>query len=98
MEYRNSLLLDPADCATDGLCDGLPIRKHLAPELEEKGSLRAQEDWNELVAPLSDFKGGLAPVHSFMAVSLPECLPDRFEVVSYANEFAFMHDGKAIPP
>ncbi|KAK7972508.1 geranylgeranyl diphosphate synthase [Apiospora saccharicola] len=28
-----------------------------------------------------------------MAVSLPECLPDRFEIVSYANEFAFLHDG-----
>ncbi|KAF3070604.1 Ophiobolin F synthase [Daldinia childiae] len=27
-----------------------------------------------------------------MAVSLLECLPDRFEIVSYANEFAFLQD------
>jgi hypothetical protein len=93
MEYNYSYILDPALYDTDGLCDGLLVRKHVAEDLEEIGTFRAQQDWRAMVAPLSNYKGGLGPRHSFMAVSMPECLPDRFEIVSYANEFAFLHDG-----
>ncbi|KAH9990889.1 terpenoid synthase [Xylariaceae sp. FL0662B] len=93
MEYQYSNLLHPSQYETDGLCDGLSVRKHVAEDLEEIGTFKAQEDWRDLVAPISNFKGGLGHKHSFMAVSLPECLPDRFEIVSYANEFAFLHDG-----
>ncbi|KAI0116203.1 terpenoid synthase [Hypoxylon sp. NC0597] len=92
MEYQYSNLLDVSQYETDGLCDGLSVRKHIDEDLEEIGTFKAQEDWRDLVAPISNYKGGLGPKHSFMAVSLPECLPDRFEIVSYANEFAFLHD------
>ncbi|KAL9620401.1 MAG: hypothetical protein Q9160_005101 [Pyrenula sp. 1 TL-2023] len=92
MEYQYSNLLHPSQYETEGLCDGLPVRKHVAEDLEEIGTYSAQEDWKNLVAPLTNYKGGLSHQHSFMAVSLPECLPDRFEIVSYANEFAFLHD------
>jgi hypothetical protein len=93
MQYEFSNLLETSQYETDGLCDGIPVRKHIAEDLEEVGAFKAQEDWRKLVAPLSNYKGGLGPSHNFMAVSLPECLPERFEVVSYANEFAFLHDG-----
>lgn len=96
MEYHHSDLLPPSQYETNGLCDGLPVRKHVAEDLEEIGTFKAQEDWRSMVAPLSHYKGGLGPKHSFMAVSLPECLPERFEIVCYANEFAFLHDGKLI--
>jgi hypothetical protein len=96
MDYQFSKLLDPAELRTHGLCDGIPVRKHIAEDLEEIGTYRAQADWSRLVEPLEDYKGGLGPLHSFMAVSLPECLPERFEVVCYANEFAFLHDGMTI--
>ncbi|KAF2866567.1 isoprenoid synthase domain-containing protein [Massariosphaeria phaeospora] len=92
MEYQHSVRLLPGQYQTEGLCDGLSVRKHVAEDLEEIGTFNAQEDWRNLVAPMSNYKGGLGPKHSFMAVSLPECLPDRFEIVSYANEFAFLHD------
>ncbi|KAK7743724.1 hypothetical protein SLS62_010455 [Diatrype stigma] len=92
MEYQYSTILQLPEYETDGLCDGLPVRKHVAEDLEEVGAFKAQEDWRDLVAPISKYRGGLGPKHSFMAVSLPECLPDRFEIVSYANEFAFLHD------
>jgi hypothetical protein len=93
MEYRYSNLLDPSQYDTDGLCDDLPVRKHVAKDLEEVGTFKAQEDWRDLVAPISNFKGGLARDHNVMSLTLPECLPDRFEIVSYATEFAFLHDG-----
>jgi hypothetical protein len=28
-----------------------------------------------------------------MQVTVPECLPERLETISYANEFAFLYDG-----
>jgi hypothetical protein len=57
------------------------------------GTLEAQKDWENLVCPLQEHKGGLGPNYGFMTVSMPECLPERFEIVSYANEFAFLYDG-----
>ena len=93
MQYRYSAVVDPSTYQTEGLCEGIPVRKHVAADLEEVGSFRAQEDWRDAVGTLGDFKGGLGPNYSFMAVSVPECLPDRLEIISYANEFAFLHDG-----
>ena len=93
MEYKFSKLVHPDEYTTDGLCEGIPLRKHVAADLEEIAIFQAQADWSRLVEPLEDYKGGLGPIHSFMAVCMPECLPERFEVVSYANEFAFLHDG-----
>ncbi|KAI0846488.1 putative geranylgeranyl diphosphate synthase [Daldinia vernicosa] len=92
MKYQYSILLYSSQDETDGLCDGLPVRKHINEDLEEIGTLKAQEDWRDLVAPISNYKGGLGHKHNFMTVLLPECLPDRFEIVSYANEFAFLQD------
>lgn len=95
MEYQYSTLLDSSAYETEGLCDGLPLRVHNNPIKEEIGTIRAQEDWNRLINPIRHYKGGLAAEHSFMAMCVPECLPDRLEIISYANEFAFLHDGTA---
>jgi hypothetical protein len=59
---------------------------HNNPELEDKGTLRAQEDWKKYVGPLENYKGGLGPKCNIMAVSIPECLPERLEIISYVNE------------
>ena len=93
MEYLFSTLMDTSAYETEGLCDGLPLRVHNDPLQEEIGTIRAQEDWSRLVSPLSYYAGGLAAQHSFMAMSVPECIPERLEIISYANEFAFLHDG-----
>lgn len=96
MFYKFSTVLGPSEYETEGLCDGIPVRKHVAADLEEIGTFQAQADWAHFVGPLRNYKGGLGPAHSFMSVSLPECLPERLEVVSYANEFAFLHDGTSL--
>ena len=94
MEYQYSRIVDPSEYVPEGLCEGIPLRTHNNPELEDIGALRAQEDWNKRVAPVPSFRGALGPEYSFITVTIPECLPDRLELVSYANEFAFLHDGK----
>lgn len=93
MDYLYSTVVDPSTYETDGLAEGIPLRVHAYPELEEKGVFLAQEDWREVVGPMDDYRGLLGPRFSFMAVSIPECLPDRLEIISYASEFAVLHDG-----
>ena len=94
MEYKYSTIVDPSTYETEGLCDGIPLRLHMYPDLEDVGTFRAQEDWKSFVHPVDNYRGGLGPKYSFMAVSVPECLPERLEIISYANEFAFLHDGE----
>ncbi|KAI0406434.1 putative geranylgeranyl diphosphate synthase [Xylaria palmicola] len=92
MEYKYSSIVDPSTYETHGLCDGIPLRCHQQPELEEIETLRCQEDWRKWVSPLGFYKGGLGPRWNFMAITVPECLPERLGVLGYANELAFLHD------
>lgn len=94
MDFRYSTIVDPASYDAKGLCGNLAIRKHNYADLEEVGAFRAQEDWTRLVGPLGKFRGGLAPLHSIMSITMPECEPERLEIISYADEFAFMYDGE----
>ena len=93
MEYQFSSLISESAYETEGLCDGIPVRRHNYPDLETTGTIQAQRDWARLVAPLENHNGGLGPRYNFMAISMPECIPARFSIVSYANEFAFLYDG-----
>ncbi|KAF5629804.1 uncharacterized protein FTJAE_8449 [Fusarium tjaetaba] len=59
---------------------------------EIDGALRAQKDWTRYVRPVHGYKGGLANPYGFISVTIPECRAERLEIVSYANEFAFLYD------
>ena len=98
MEYHFSKLVDPSTYETYGLCNGVTLRKHQDPDKENKGALRAQSDWSKLVSSVGFYKGGLGPEFNFVQVTVPECLPERLEIVSYANEFAFLYDGSSFIP
>ncbi|VUC25193.1 unnamed protein product [Clonostachys rosea] len=89
MEYKYSEIIE---YDTQGLCLDIPVRKHLNAGLEDRGSREARADWEKFVGPLSQNAGAYCEGHSFVAISVPDCLPDRLEVISYANEFAFLHD------
>ncbi|KAM7213319.1 Isoprenoid synthase domain containing protein [Rhypophila decipiens] len=77
---------------THGLADGIPLRIHKDQFTETKAALQAQRDWSSQVYPVDRYYGGLGQCFSFIRVTIPECLPDRLEIVSYANEFAFLYD------
>ncbi|KAK8047539.1 geranylgeranyl pyrophosphate synthase [Apiospora saccharicola] len=94
MEYKFSSVVDPSTYETHGLCDGIPLRCHHQPELEEIEAFRCQEDWRRWVGPLGFYKGGLGPRWNFIAITVPECRPDRLAILGYANELAFLHDGE----
>ncbi|KAJ4294097.1 hypothetical protein N0V90_007787 [Kalmusia sp. IMI 367209] len=92
MEFRHSDVLAPGEYRDDGLANGIPLRIHRDPFQEIAGSLRAQNDWNSSVSPVRDYQGGLGHPFSFIRVTIPECIPERLEIISYANEYAFLYD------
>ena len=94
MEFRYSEIIDPSTYETEGLCKGILLRKHKDQFREDVGAIKAQEDWTRLVSRVEHYKGGLGARFDFVSVTVPECLPERLEILAYANEFAFLYDGK----
>ncbi|KAI5866412.1 terpenoid synthase [Durotheca rogersii] len=92
MEFRYSKEVDSSCYETRGLGGGIPLRTHENSLAEVKGTLQAQRDWSRYVRPVGEYRGGLGGRYSMICVTIPECLPDRLEVVSYANEFALLYD------
>jgi hypothetical protein len=90
--YSQELKLESLD-ALD-LTAGIPLRINQNVDLEFRGIGRAHSDWERYVGKLHGFHGGRGPRFGFISACIPECLPERMEIVSYANEFAFLHDGK----
>ena len=94
LDYKYSTIIDWSTYDTQDLCKGIDLRSHVAGDLEEVGAFRVQEDWRRLVGPLEKpYRGGLGPDLSFITTAVPECLPDRPEITSYALEFGIIHDG-----
>lgn len=93
MEYKFSDEVDREVYEDHGLAHDIPLRVHKDLTSEIKGALRAQRDWSRSVRPILGYQGGLGDQYSFIRVTVPECLPERLEIISYANEFAFLYDG-----
>ena len=96
MDFLYSEAVKQGTYRDDGLANDLQLRLHRDSYKEIKGTLRAQEDWDRTVSSVKDYHGGLGDHFSFVRVTIPECLPDRLEIVSYANEYAFLYDGTSI--
>lgn len=94
MDFRYSELISPDTYKTDGLCHGICLRRHKDPLGEIRGAIRCQRDWSKRIGPVRNYKGTLGTPFSFMRVTVPESLPERLEIISYANEFAFLYDGR----
>ncbi|KAL2802056.1 Ophiobolin F synthase [Aspergillus granulosus] len=93
MEYRYSTVVDKSKWDPEGVIEDIPLRKHEAGDLEEVGSFRVQEDWRRLVGPVENpYRGSLGPEISFITYTVPECLPERLEAISYGLDYGFLHD------
>lgn len=94
MDFRHSEKIDPNTYSTDDdLCRGIDLRMHKDPVGEIRGVTRCQNDWSKLVSPARNYRGALGDPFSFIRVTIPECLPERLEIISYADEYAFLYDG-----
>ena len=94
MDFSYSDVLTCPDYDARDLHGTVPVRRSRFGDLEHKGSARCQNDWSRNVKVLQNYEGGLAGPYSVMQVCIPECLPERLEMISYANEFAFLYDGE----
>jgi hypothetical protein len=96
MQSSFSEVVNPASYKTDGLDIDVPFRMHKSWMQEEKAVLMAQQDWSRSVYPLANYHGGLGSRYHFVSATIPDCLPERFHVIAYANEFAFLYDGNFV--
>jgi hypothetical protein len=92
MEYRFSNVTKCPEFEESGLCEGIPLLLSKEATLADLGAVKAQEDWRRQVGPIESYRGGMGPEISYIPAIIPECIPDRLEVIGYANEFGFMHD------
>ncbi|KIK55704.1 hypothetical protein GYMLUDRAFT_205331 [Collybiopsis luxurians FD-317 M1] len=92
MEFQYSTVIDPSTYDTEGLCDGIDFRRNNFTWLEDRGAIRAQADWTKYVSPATGHRGVLGPQYSLLSSAIPECSPERLEVISYALEFGFLLD------
>ncbi|KAK3307854.1 isoprenoid synthase domain-containing protein [Chaetomium strumarium] len=93
MEFPNSRLIETSEYPAymDGLSTFIPVRVHRDASLADRGALRAQKDWQRVLGPLPPgFSGTMGPAFNFVAVTMPETLPDRFELVGYIVEMMFL--------
>ena len=95
MEYEHSTIVDPITYDDFGLCGGIPLRTSNHGHLADKGCQRARNDWNRHVGENS-VQGCMCPRFNMTSVTIPECLPERLEIIAYVNEFAFLQDGISI--
>lgn len=93
MEFKYSTLRSELEYENHGLCEGIPLRVHKDVHIENAAIVRSQKDWNKLVGPITGYKGGFCKEFSFVSGCIPEGLPERLDIISYANEFAFIYDG-----
>lgn len=93
MDFCYSDIVNSPDDETMKLCEGVALRMHRDTQKEVAGVKRAHDDWTKFVSPVGQYHGGLGRQYGFIAVTVPECLPERLEIISYANEFAFLYDG-----
>ncbi|KAI0977017.1 fusicoccadiene synthase [Xylaria arbuscula] len=94
MEYRYSQLIDPRNYGNHGLCDGISLRVHHNVDIEEHGVIRLRNDWHRYVGsmPSVSLGGSMGPIYNSTSATIPECHPDRLEIVSYIMELGFLHD------
>jgi hypothetical protein len=82
MRLQNSSVVDPSEYDLQGVSDpAIELRRHKNPEFEVIGALHAQQDWKQHVGPLQEpYRGCFSPHGNFMAVAVPECIPERLEI------------------
>ncbi|KAK0741593.1 hypothetical protein B0T21DRAFT_116395 [Apiosordaria backusii] len=95
MNYTHSTLIPLiplSSYSTDGLCDGIPLRVHKHQILEDLGCIRAQERLAQVRSPNRYRQRSSRPPIQHRLDHVPETKPERFEALSYFNEFVGLHD------
>src|SRR5690349_3057161 len=92
-DCKYSHVVDPSTYDLRGLCPGMEVRVHNDHKDMDLAVIGALEDWKELIGPASPvYKGGGGHPYNSIPISIPECMPDRLSIVTYATEFAFLQD------
>jgi hypothetical protein len=95
MEFEHSVPVDSCSYESMGLFDPLSARISKHEHIANEVCLQTQEDWKRHIGPIPGFTGCIGK-HNFIAITLPECLPERLGALAYASEVGFLLDGTLI--
>jgi hypothetical protein len=92
-DCKYSSVVDPSTYDTWGLCPGMEARVNNDYRDMDLAMVGALEDWRELIGPASPiYKGGLHERWGSIPITIPETLPDRLSIITYATEYGFLQD------
>jgi hypothetical protein len=92
--YNFSEEIDPDIAKAQGCFTTLPIRVHRDKQAAEEASQRLVAEWENKMkgGHKADSIASFGPNGHLVALSIPECLPERLELVTYVTDFMFFHD------
>ena len=83
---ETSYLISLSHYETQGLCSGIPLRRHKFESEANAGCHEARLDWIKYIGPIEQF-GGCNPINgNFTAVAFPLLKPERVRLVAYIFE------------
>jgi hypothetical protein len=94
MEYKYSIPL-PLHLRTSQFDFAIKPRVSVHAGIADKGCWAARDDWEAMGgSPIAHGCMGEDPLLNFVAVVIPEAIPERIWAASYAADVAFIHDGQ----
>jgi hypothetical protein len=97
MDYQYSREYDAAAASELGCWSILPLRIHKNEQIAVDASYEFLADWEKVVGRAAS-KGAedticLCSNGHFVAVTIPECLPERLRIVTRLSDFSYVYDG-----
>lgn len=98
-DYQFSYAVSAAELKKWGVSTTIEVRKHKQEELAHQGSREFIQDISEAWDYNVTWKGCSQKDGHLMALSVPECLPDRLGLLSAICDMSLLQDGlrKLIP-
>jgi hypothetical protein len=95
MEYRYSKPYDVAAASKQGCWSILPLRIHKDEHLAVEASYEFLSDWEKVVGKVEGVEDTICLCFNghFVAVTIPECIPERLRIVTRLSDFSYVYDG-----
>ncbi len=96
MKYVYSREYDLTSAQKQGCWSTLPLRIHKDEQLAIEASYEFLRDWEEAVGKGTDLDAtiSLCANGHFVALTIPECLPERLRIITRLSDFSYIYDGK----
>ena len=98
MQHVYSREYDAESASRQGCWSILPLRIHKGERIANDASYEFIADWEKVAGKVEgvDDTICLCPGGHFVALTIPECLPERLRIVTRLSDFSYVYDGKQL--